>query len=417
MKVLVIGSGGREHAICWKVKQSKLVEKLYCMPGNAGISEIAECVDLKVDDLDAIVEFAVEYNIDLAIVGPEVPLVMGLSDRLAEKGIKTFGPNKMASEFEGSKAFSKRFMEKYNIPTAAYGVYDNPKDALEGLKNFSEPLVVKADGLAAGKGVLICQKMEEAVEGIKSIMENRQFGQAGDTVVVEEFLTGIEASLLCFVDGDRIVPMESARDYKKAFDNDEGLNTGGMGCFSPNPIYTDKLQKYLDQNILNNIIDGFKKDGIDYHGVLFIGLMIENDQAKVLEFNVRFGDPETQVVLPRMKSDLVEVMIKTIDGNLKDNDLEWHDEESVTVVLASGGYPEAYKKGKVITGLNDVDDDIIVFHAGTKFDGSDIVTNGGRVLAVTCVADSIEKARERVYANVPKIEFQKKQFRTDIAKL
>ena len=414
MKVLVIGSGGREHAICWKVKQSKLVEKLYCMPGNAGISEIAECVDLKVDDLDAIVEFAVEYNIDLAIVGPEVPLVMGLSDRLAEKGIKTFGPNKMASEFEGSKAFSKRFMEKYNIPTAAYGVYDNPKDALEGLKNFSEPLVVKADGLAAGKGVLICQKMEEAVEGIKSIMENRQFGQAGDTVVVEEFLTGIEASLLCFVDGDRIVPMESARDYKKAFDNDEGLNTGGMGCFSPNPIYTDKLQKYLDQNILNNIIDGFKKDGIDYHGVLFIGLMIENDQAKVLEFNVRFGDPETQVVLPRMKSDLVEVMIKTIDGNLKDNDLEWHDEESVTVVLASGGYPEAYKKGKVITGLNDVDDDIIVFHAGTKFDGSDIVTNGGRVLAV---ADSIEKARERVYANVPKIEFQKKQFRTDIAKL
>ena len=417
MKVLVIGSGGREHAICWKVKQSKLVEKLYCMPGNAGISEIAECVDLKVDDLDDIVEFAVEYNIDLAIVGPEVPLVMGLSDRLAEKGIKTFGPNKMASEFEGSKAFSKRFMEKYNIPTAAYGVYDNPKDALEGLKNFSEPLVVKADGLAAGKGVLICQKMEEAVEGIKSIMENRQFGQAGDTVVVEEFLTGIEASLLCFVDGDRIVPMESARDYKKAFDNDEGLNTGGMGCFSPNPIYTDKLQKYLDQNILNNIIDGFKKDGIDYHGVLFIGLMIENDQARVLEFNVRFGDPETQVVLPRMKSDLVEVMLKTIDGNLNDNDLEWHDEESVTVVLASGGYPEAYEKGKVITGLNDVDDDIIVFHAGTKFDGMDIVTNGGRVLAVTCVADTIEKARERVYANVPKIEFQKKQYRTDIANL
>ncbi len=417
MKVLVIGSGGREHAICWKVNQSPLVEKLYCMPGNAGIGEIAECIDTKVDDLDAIVEFALENNIDLTIIGPEVPLVLGLSDRLNEKGLKAFGPNKMASEFEGSKAFSKRFMEKYNIPTAAYGVYNNPKDALEGLENFSEPLVVKADGLAAGKGVLICEKMEEAVEGIKSIMESRQFGEAGDTVVVEEFLTGIEASLLCFVDGDRIIPMESARDYKKAFDNDEGLNTGGMGCFSPNPIYTDKLQKYLDENILSNIIDGFKEDEIDYHGILFIGLMIENDEAKVLEFNVRFGDPETQVVLPRMKSDLVEVMLKTIEGNLSHKDLEWHEKESVTVVLASGGYPEEYEKGKIITGLDSVDDDIIVFHAGTKFDGDDVVTNGGRVLGVTCVADSIEKARKRIYENVPKIEFEKKQYRNDIAKL
>lgn len=417
MKVLVIGSGGREHAICWKVNQSPLVEKLYCMPGNAGISEIAECIDIKVEDLDAIVEFALENNIDLAIIGPEVPLVMGLSDRLSEKGIKSFGPNKIAAEFEGSKAFSKRFMEKYSIPTAAYGVYDNPQDALDGLKNFSEPVVVKADGLAAGKGVLICQKMDEAVEAIKSIMESRQFGEAGDTVVVEEFLTGIEASLLCFVDGERIIPMESARDYKKAFDNDEGLNTGGMGCFSPNPIYTDRLQKFLDEKILNNIIDGFKKDGIDYHGVLFIGLMIENDEAKVLEFNVRFGDPETQVVLPRMKSDLVEVMIKTIEGNLGKEDLTWHNQESVTVVLASGGYPEGYEKGKTITGLNNLDEDIIVFHAGTKFDGDDIVTNGGRVLAVTCVADTIEKARERVYDNLPKIEFEKKQYRTDIAKL
>lgn len=417
MKVLVIGSGGREHAICWKVNQSPLVKKLYCIPGNAGISEIAECVDIKVEDLDSIVDFALEQNIDLAIIGPEVPLVMGLSDRLKENGIKAFGPNKMASEFEGSKAFSKRFMEKYNIPTAAYGVYDNPKDALEGLKNFNEPVVVKADGLAAGKGVLICEKMEEAVEGIKSIMESRQFGEAGDTVVVEEFLTGIEASLLCFVDGDRIIPMESARDYKKAYDNDEGLNTGGMGCFSPNPIYTDKLQKYLDENILSNIIDGFKKDGMDYHGILFIGLMIENDQAKVLEFNVRFGDPETQVVLPRLKSDLVEVMIKTIEGNLSLEDLEWHEEESVTVVLASGGYPEGYEKGKIIRGLDDVDDDIMVFHAGTKLSGQDVVTNGGRVLAVTCVADTIEKARERVYENVPKIKFDKKQYRKDIAKL
>jgi phosphoribosylamine--glycine ligase len=417
MKVLVIGSGGREHAICWKVNQSPLVEKLYCMPGNAGISRIAECIDIKVEDLDAIVEFAIENNIDLTIIGPEIPLVLGLSDRLKEKGLKAFGPNKMASEFEGSKAFSKRFMEKYNIPTAAYGVYNNPKDALEGLENFSEPLVVKADGLAAGKGVLICEKMEEAVDGIKSIMESRQFGEAGDTVVVEEFLTGIEASLLCFVDGDRIVPMESARDYKKAFDNDEGLNTGGMGCFSPNPIYTDKLQEYLDENILSNIIEGFKKDGIDYHGILFIGLMIENDEAKVLEFNVRFGDPETQVVLPRMKSDLVEVMLKTIEGKLSQKDLEWHDKESVAVVLASGGYPEGYEKGKIITGLDSVDDDIIVFHAGTKFDKDNVVTNGGRVLAVTCVADTIEQARERVYKNVPKIEFEKKQYRNDIAKL
>lgn len=416
MKILVVGSGAREHAICWKLKQSVKQPKLYCAPGNAGISKIAQCVDIKADDLDRIVEYSVNNNIDLVVVGPEVPLVLGLVDLLNEKNIKAFGPTMDGAKFEGSKSYSKDFMKKYFIPSAQYEVYTDSKKAINDLYKFKTPIVVKADGLAAGKGVLICETISNAKEAIKSIMDNKQFGDAGNTVVIEEFLKGTEASLLCFVDGKNIIPMESARDYKKAYDDDQGLNTGGMGCFSPNPIYTEELKKYIKENILDTTLNGFIGENIDFKGVLFIGLMIENNQAKVLEYNTRFGDPETEVVLPRLKSDLVEIMLKCIEGNLSEEDLQWKDEQCVTVVLASGGYPESYEKGKQITGLNEVDENIIIFHGGTKLSGVKTITDGGRVLAVTAMGSDIEEAKNKVYKNIPKIHFEKMQYRTDIAK-
>ena len=407
MKILVVGSGAREHAICWKLNQSNKLSKLYCAPGNAGISQIAECVDIKADELDKLVEYSVNNNIDLAVVGPEVPLVAGLVDMLNEKGIKAFGPVKAGAKFEGSKSYSKDFMKKYFIPSAQYEVYTDSKKAIDGLKKFNAPIVVKADGLAAGKGVLICETIKEAEEAIKSIMDNRQFGDAGNTVVIEEFLRGTETSLLCFVDGKRIIPMESARDYKKAYDNDRGLNTGGMGCFSPNPIYTEELKKYIKDNILDRTLNGFLSENINFKGVLFIGLMIENNQAKVLEYNTRFGDPETEVILPRLKSDLVDIMLKCIEGNLSEDDLQWKDDKCVTVVLASGGYPENYEKGKEVKGLNAADSDIIIFHGGTKLSEGKTVTDGGRVLAITSTGSTIEEARNKVYKNISKIHFEK----------
>ena len=415
MKILVVGGGAREHAICWKLKESDKVSKLYCAPGNAGISQIAQCVDIKADELEKIVEYSVNNNIDLVVVGPEAPLVLGLVDMLNEKGIKAFGPVRAGAEFEGSKSYSKDFMKKYSIPSAQYEVYTDSKKAIYNLNKFNTPIVVKADGLASGKGVLICETIKEAEEAIKSIMDDKQFGDAGNTVVIEEFLQGTESSLLCFVDGKRIIPMESARDYKKAYDNDRGLNTGGMGCFSPNPIYTEELKKYIKDNILDRTLNGFLSENINFKGVLFIGLMIENNQAKVLEYNTRFGDPETEVILPRLKSDLVDVMLKCIEGNLSEDDLRWNDEKCVTVVLASGGYPEFYEKGKEITILNDVDDDIIIFHGGTKLSGGKTVTDGGRVLAITSMGSTIEEARNKVYNNIPNIHFEKMQFRKDIA--
>jgi len=417
MKVLVVGSGAREHTICYKLKQSKKLSKLYCTPGNAGISSIAECIDIKAEDIEKITEFSVDNKIDFVVVGPEVPLVAGIVDMLEAKGIKAFGPKKCGAIFEGSKSYSKDFMEKYKIPTAKYRTYTECKKALEGLEEFSLPVVIKADGLAAGKGVLICNTIGDAQEGIKAILDDKQFGDAGNSLVIEEFLDGIETSLLCFVNGKEIIPMESARDYKRAYDNDLGLNTGGMGCFSPNPIYTDELKKFIKKNIIDKTLDGFLSEGIDFRGVLFIGLMIKGNESKVLEYNTRFGDPETEVVLLRLNSDLLDVMLKTADGTLKETDLLWSDKKSATVVIASGGYPENYEKGKEIFGLDDIDNDIIVFHAGTKFDNEKIVTNGGRVLAVTCLDDSIEKAREKVYQNIKKICFESMEFRTDIAKL
>ncbi|NLK63508.1 MAG: phosphoribosylamine--glycine ligase [Tissierellia bacterium] len=416
MKILVVGSGAREHAICWKLKQSSKLSKLYCAPGNAGISQIAECIEIKVDKLKEIVEFSVDSKIDLVVVGPEIPLVAGLVDMLNEKGIKAFGPVKSGAKFEGSKSYSKDFMKKHSIPSARYEVYTDSEKAIGDLEKFNIPLVVKADGLAAGKGVIICETRKEAEEAIKSIMDKKQFGDAGNTVVIEEFLRGTEASLLCFVDGKNIIPMESARDYKKAYDGDKGLNTGGMGCFSPNTIFNVELNQYIKKNILDRTLKGFLAEGINFKGVLFIGLIIKNNQAKVLEYNTRFGDPETEVVLPRLKSDLIDIMLKCIEGNLSEDDLHWEDDNCVTLVLASGGYPENYEKGKEITGLNKVDDDIIIFHGGTKLYGNKTVTDGGRVLAVTAMGNTLEEARNKVYKNIPKIYFEKMQYRTDIAK-
>ncbi|MFA9422232.1 MAG: phosphoribosylamine--glycine ligase [Sedimentibacter sp.] len=417
MKILVVGSGAREHTLCWKLKQSEKVAKLYCAPGNAGIGEIAEIVNIKIDNLEELTNFSVDNNIDLVVVGPEGPLVNGLVDMLMEKGIKAFGPMKKGARLEGSKSYSKDFMKKYNIPTAKYEVYEDSKLALEGLKCFDLPVVIKADGLAAGKGVLICETMEQAKQAINSIMNDKQFGEAGNLVVIEEFIDGIEASLLCFVDGKNIIPMESARDYKKAYDDDKGLNTGGMGNFSPNPIYTESLNDYINDKIIKTTFDGFIGEKIDFRGILFIGLMIKNGKAKVLEYNTRFGDPETESVIPRLKSDLVTIMLKCIEGNLSMDDLEWKEEKSVTVILASGGYPEKYEKGKVITGLELVDEDIIVFHGGTKLSKGQVVTDGGRVLAVTALGNSLDEAREKVYKNIPKIKFENMEYRKDIAKI
>lgn len=415
MKVLVIGNGAREHAICHKLKQSDTVKEIYCAPGNGGISQIAGCVDIKVDDLDKITDFSVNNKIDLVVIGPELPLVLGLTDRLKDSGIKVFGPDKKGARLEGSKSYSKEFMKKYGIPTARYEVYTCSRDAKENLDKFNLPVVVKADGLAAGKGVLICQTMEEAKKAIDSIMTERKFGEAGSTVVLEEFLEGIESSLLCFADGKSLIPMESAKDYKKVWDGDEGLNTGGMGCFSPNIVYTDELKEYIKDNILEKTSEGLKKENIDFKGVLFIGLMVKDGKAMVLEYNTRFGDPETEVILPRLKSDLAKIMLKCVEGGLREEDLQWTDEKCVTVVLASGGYPEAYEKGKEITGLNTVDDnDITVFHGGTKSENNKILTDGGRVLAVTAIGEDLETAREKVYKSIEKIKFEGMQYRKDI---
>ncbi len=417
MKVLVVGGGAREHAICYKLKQSKKLTELYCAPGNAGISSIAECVDIKAEDIEKITEFSYDNKIDYVVVGPDFPLSVGIVDELEKKGIKAFGPKKAGAMLEGSKSYSKDFMEKYNVPTAKYKTYTDSESALKGLEEFGIPVVIKADGLAAGKGALVCNTLKQAQDAIKSIMEDKQFGDAGNVIVMEEFLDGIEASLLCFVNGKEIIPMESARDYKRAYDNDLGLNTGGMGCFSPNSIYTDELKSYIKTHIIDNTLNGLLQKNIDFRGVLFIGLMTKDNKAKVIEYNARFGDPETEVVLPRLDADLLDIMLKTTDGTLSQSDLVWSDKKCVTVILASGGYPESYEKGKEIFGLDNIDSDIMVFHAGTSFKDNKIVTNGGRVLAVSCLADTIKNAREKIYQNIKKISFDKMEYRTDIAKL
>lgn len=416
MKVLVIGSGGREHALCWKIAKSKKVEKIYCAPGNGGTSEIAENIDIKANELDMLLEFAMDNKIDLTIVGPEDPLVLGIVDKFEENGLKIFGPNRKCAQFEGSKEFSKKFMEKYDIPTAKYRSFTNYNDAIKGLEGFTYPLVIKADGLCAGKGVLISQTKQEAEATLKEILVDNVFGNEGNMVVIEEFLEGIEASLLCFVTNGKIIPMESAKDYKKIFENDLGPNTGGVGCYSPSPLFTNNLLAKIETDILSKISYGLQLEQLDFKGILFVGFMIVDNEPKVLEFNVRFGDPETEVLIPRLQSDIVDLFLKTIDGTLDKNDLKWTDETCLTIVLTSKGYPGEYIKNHEITGINNLDKSIILFHNGTKNDNGKLVSNGGRVLSVTSLGDKIEEARTNIYNNVDKVYFNGMNYRKDIGK-
>ena len=418
MKVLIVGSGGREHAIAASVAKSPKADKIYCAPGNAGIAEYAECVAIGAMEFDKLVAFAKENAIDLCIVGMDDPLVGGLVDLMEEAGIRTFGPRKNAAILEGSKAFSKDLMKKYNIPTAAYENFNSPEDAIEYLKTAKMPIVLKADGLALGKGVLICNTREEAMEGVKTLMLDKQFGSAGDTIVVEEFMTGREVSVLSFVDGNTIKTMTSAQDHKRAGDGDTGLNTGGMGTFSPSPFYTKEVEEFCEKYVYQATVDAMAAEGRPFKGVIFFGLMLTEDGPKVLEYNARFGDPEAQVVLPRMKNDILEVMEACIDGTLDQVDLQFEDNAAVCVVLASEGYPVSYEKGFPITGLEEFKkhEGYYCFHAGTKFDGDQIVTNGGRVLGVTAKGKDLKEARANAYAATEWVNFKNKYMRRDIGK-
>lgn len=417
MKVLVIGGGGREHAICWKLSKSPKVDELYCAPGNAGIAEVAKCVDIGVMDFEKMADFAKKEAFDLVVVGPDDPLAGGIVDVLEEKGLRVFGPRKNAAILEGSKAFSKDLMKKYGIPTAAYETFDTPEAALKYLETAPVPIVLKADGLALGKGVLICNTREEAKEGVKTLMLDKQFGHAGDRIVVEQFMTGREVSVLSFVDGKTIKIMTSAQDHKRAKDGDQGLNTGGMGTFSPSPFYTKEVDEFCRKYIYQATVDAMKSEGREFKGIIFFGLMLTADGPKVLEYNARFGDPETQVVLPRMKNDIVDVFEACVDGTLDQIDLQFEDNAAVCVVLASDGYPEHYEKGKKITGLENFKDKdgYYVFHAGSKFDAEgNILTNGGRVLGVTATGKDLKEARANAYKATEWIHFENKYMRHDI---
>ncbi|CBK77458.1 phosphoribosylamine--glycine ligase [[Clostridium] cf. saccharolyticum K10] len=419
MKVLIVGSGGREHAIAWKVAQSPKVEKIYCAPGNAGIAEVAECVPIGAMEFEKLAAFAKDRQIDLTVIGMDDPLVGGIVDVFEKEGLRVFGPRKNAAILEGSKAFSKDLMKKYGIPTAAYENFDNADEALAYLETASMPIVLKADGLALGKGVLICNTLEEAKEGVKSIMLDKKFGSAGNQMVVEEFMTGREVSVLSFVDGNTIKIMTSAQDHKRAKDGDEGLNTGGMGTFSPSPFYTEEVDQFCREHIYQATVDAMKKEGREFKGIIFFGLMLTDEGPRVLEYNARFGDPETQVVLPRMKNDIVEVFEACIDGTLDQIDLEFEDNAAVCVVLASDGYPVKYEKGLPIRGLENFrqKDGYYVFHAGTAFDREGrIVTNGGRVLGVTATGENLKAARANAYRAAEWVDFDNKYMRHDIGK-
>lgn len=418
MKVLIIGSGGREHAIAMKVGESKRVSKIYCAPGNAGIASIAECIQIDVMDFERLTAFAIENQIDLTIVGPDDPLVAGVVDAFEEKGLRVFGPRKDAAIIEGSKAFSKELMKKYQIPTAAYETFYDATEATSYLEQATYPIVLKADGLALGKGVLICHTKEEAVEGVKQLMLDKQFGSAGDCIVVEEFMTGREVSVLAFCDGTTVKPMTSAQDHKRAKDGDQGLNTGGMGTFSPSPFYTKEIDRYCKEHIYKPTMDAMRAEGRPFKGVLFFGLMLTSEGPKVLEYNARFGDPETQVVLCRMKNDIIDVMEACIDGKLEELTLEFEENAAVCVVLASSGYPEHYEKGYVIDGLEafERNDGYYVYHAGTKFQDGKVVTSGGRVLGVTATGASLKEARTHAYEATSWISFANKYMRNDIGK-
>jgi len=417
MKVLVIGGGGREHAIVWKLAQSPRVDRIYCSPGNAGISEIAECIDIDISDHESLIDF-VKYDwIDLTIAGPEDPLTKGIVDKFEREGRRCLGPVKDAARLEASKVFAKEFMRKYKIPSAEYKTFTSYIHAEEHVRMKGAPIVIKADGLAAGKGVFVAGTMGEAISALRLIMKEKAFGPAGDRVVVEECLEGEEASYLVFTDGTTILPMASSQDHKRVYDNDEGPNTGGMGAYSPAPVITPEIEKKIMDRVMKPAIRGLKKEGIKYKGILYAGIMLRDGEPYVLEFNCRFGDPETQPILTRLDSDLLEVSLAITDEKLSDISLEWRPEASVCVVAASGGYPGKYEIGKVITGLDDVKqmEDTVVFHAGTVYEGQDIVTAGGRVLGVTALGKDIKEARDRAYEAISKIHFEGMHYRKDIA--
>lgn len=420
MKVLIVGSGGREHAIAWKVAQSKKVDKIYCAPGNAGISQVAECVPIAAMEFEKLAAFAKEKEIDLTVIGMDDPLVGGIVDVFEAEGLRVFGPRKNAAILEGSKAFSKNLMKKYHIPTAAYETFTDPEKAMEYLKTAKMPIVLKADGLALGKGVLICQNLEEAEAGVKELMLDKKFGAAGNEIVIEEFMTGREVSVLSFVDGNTVKIMSSAQDHKRAKDGDQGLNTGGMGNFSPSPFYTEEVDEFCQKYIYQPTVDAMKAEGRPFKGVIFFGLMLTPDGPKVLEYNARFGDPEAQVVLPRLENDIVDVFEACIDGTLDQIDLKFdNDRATVCVILASDGYPVSYQKGFPIEGLEKFEgkEDYYVFHSGTKFnDKGQFVTNGGRVLGVTATGSSLKEARAKAYEATEWVQFENKYMRHDIGK-
>ena len=421
MKILIVGGGGREHAIAWSVAKSPKVDKIYCAPGNAGIMEYAECIPIGAMEFEKLIAFAKEKEIDLTIIGMDDPLAGGIVDGFEKAGLKVFGPRKNAAVIEGSKAFSKDLMKKYNIPTAAYENFDDPDKALAYLEDLDKtqfPIVLKADGLALGKGVLICQTLEEAKDGVRTIMQDKKFGDAGNTMVIEEFMTGREVSVLAFVDGKTVKTMTSAQDHKRAQDGDQGLNTGGMGTFSPSPFYTEQIDAFCQEKIFQPTVDAMAKEGRPFTGILFFGLMLTENGPKVLEYNARFGDPEAQVVLPRMENDIIDVIEACLEGRLADVDLAFEDNAAVCVVLASQGYPQAYEKGIPMHGFERFKDKdgYYCFHAGTKLDGDTIVTNGGRVLGITAKGRDLKEARKNAYAATEWIEFSNKYMRSDIGK-
>ena len=419
MRILLIGGGGREHALAWKLVQSPKVEKLFAAPGNPGMALLqkCECINLNVDDLEGVADYAEEQSIDLTVVGPEAPLVAGLADVFKRRGLPVFGPSKDAAQLEGSKAFSKELMAKYNIPTAFFKICEDIETAKAYVEEKGAPIVVKADGLAAGKGVVVAMTKQEALDAIDEMMGDHKFGAAGARLVLEEYMEGEEASLLAFTDGKTVVPMIAAQDHKRVFDGDEGPNTGGMGTYAPAPVMTDVLRLKATELILKPVVEAMAKEGMPYQGCLYAGLMIKGDSVKVVEFNCRFGDPETQVVLPLLDGDLAEIMLACATGTLDKAEVAWYDKAAVCVVMASGGYPESYEKGKEITGLAaaEEDKDVVVFHAGTKAAEGKIVTSGGRVLGVTAVDTTIKAARDRAYTAVEKIAFEKNFYRKDIA--
>jgi phosphoribosylamine--glycine ligase len=415
MKVLVVGGGGREHTLVWKLNQSSRVDKIYCAPGNGGIAGEAECVPLAAEDITGLAKFAQEHKIDLTVVGPEAPLVAGIVDHFTSCGLRVFGPDASGARLEGSKVFSKDVMVKYGVLTAAYKVFQEPTDALDFIRELNGPCVVKADGLAAGKGVIIAQDTAEAEDAVKLIMEERVFGEAGTSIVVEEVLQGEEVSVLAFTDGKTIKTLVASQDHKRVGDGDQGLNTGGMGAYSPPPVYTEDIHASVCREVLEPVIYGLAKDGIKYKGVIYAGLMLTQKGTYVLEFNCRFGDPEAQVVIPRLKTDLVDVIDAIIDERLDEVELEWDPRPAVCVVMASGGYPGAYEKGKLITGLDQLPADVLAFHAGTALEDGKLVTNGGRVLGITAFGGTIEEAVQNVYAGVEKVNFSGMHYRRDIA--